>query len=449
MNDATPTGRRTVIAGRPSAARVAGESTADGLRFDRAALANGLSIVGEHNPDAASVAVGFFVHTGARDETPEVSGVSHFLEHMAFKGNERLGPEDINRTFDELGADYNAYTSEERTVYYGAVLPERAPALLEVLTVLMRPSLREDDFAMEKKVILEEIAMYRDRPNFRVFELSQERFWNGHPLGNSVLGTTESITALRRAQMQGYFERRYSPEALTLVLAGNYDWDAMRARAEDLTSAWPRFDAQRAYPRPTTLSGGGALVDPAVNRMHVAVYAPGVPVESDQRYAAALLANVIGDGSGSRLFWDLVDKGLADAASLGHEAAEAAGSFTGYISTAPERAREVVERYRAVLTKAQDEGVSEAEWRRAQRKLATSLTLRAETPLGRLMSLGSTFQVLGTYLSVPEVVRKVLATPLSAGLELLAGRPFDRAYLYTLGPIALDGEGEGRAERAG
>ena len=426
---------------RPSAARVAGISTAEGLRFDHAVLANGLTIVGEHNADAASVAVGYFVHTGSRDESPEVSGVSHFLEHMLFKGNERMSPEDINRTFDELGADYNAYTSEERTVYFGAVLPERAPALLGLLSELMRPSLRPEDFDMEKNVILEEIAMYQDRPNFRVFELSQERFWNGHPLGNSVLGTSQSITELTRDQMKKYYDQRYSPDALTLVLAGNYDWDAMRAQAERLAGSWKRFDAARSYPRATPHGGRDAVVDAAVNRMHVAVYAPGVAVDSDRRYAASLLANVIGHGSGSRLFWALVDKGLADSASLGHEAGEGAGSFTGYISTAPERAQDVVDTYLGVLRQVQDEGVTEAEWHRAQRKLATSLTLRAETPVGRLMSLGANFQTLGTYLSVPEVVRKVMATPLSAGAELLAERPFDRTYLFSLGPTALDREG--------
>lgn len=426
---------------RPSAARVAGIGTAEGLRFDHAVLDNGLAIVGEHNPDAASVALGYFVHTGSRDETPEVSGVSHFLEHMLFKGNERMSPEDINRTFDELGADYNAYTSEERTVYFGAVLPERAPALLDLLSELMRPSLRREDFDMEKNVILEEIAMYQDRPNFRVFELSQERFWNGHPLGNSVLGTSESITDLTRDDMKAYFDRRYSPDSLTLVLAGNYDWDQVRAQAERLAGSWKRFDATRAYPRPEQHDGADSVVDPAVNRMHVAVYAPGVSVDSERRYAAALLASVIGHGSGSRLFWELVDRGLAESASLGHEAGEGAGSFNGYISTDPERAHAVVTTYMDVLRKAQDEGVTEAEWRRAQRKLATGLTLRAETPVGRLMSLGATFQTLGTYLSVPEVVLKVMATPLSAGLELLAERPFDRTYLFSLGPVALEREG--------
>src|SRR5690606_37200805 len=189
------------------------------LRFDSVTLPNGLRIIGEHNPAAASVAAGYIVQAGSRDEVPAVSGVSHFLEHMAFKGNDAYSPEDINRVFDELGAQYNAYTSHERTVYYGPVLPERLPAMLELLSVLMRPVLRQSDFDVEKKVILEEIAMYEDRPSFRVFDLSSEPYWRGHPLGNSILGSSASITDLRMDQMSAYHSERYAPGNLLLVLA--------------------------------------------------------------------------------------------------------------------------------------------------------------------------------------------------------------------------------------
>ena len=153
------------------------------LTFQKTTLDNGLTIIGEHNPEAQSFAAGYFVKTGSRDETQEVAGVSHFLEHMMFKGTPRRSPADINREFDELGANYNAYTSDERTVYYGAVLPERGPKLLDLLSDMMRPALRQEDFDLEKNVILEEIAMYEDRPSFKVFEEGNEHFYNGHPLG--------------------------------------------------------------------------------------------------------------------------------------------------------------------------------------------------------------------------------------------------------------------------
>ncbi len=407
------------------------------LRFDEVRLANGLTVIGEHNPQAASTAIGYLVHTGSRDEKAEVAGVSHFLEHMLFKGNESYTPDDINRTFDELGADYNAFTSEERTVYYGAVVAGHALALLDVLTELMRPSLRQADFDMEKKVILEEIAMYQDRPSRRLFEHANERFWNAHPLGNSVLGSSESITALTRDQMLGYFERRYSPGNVILALAGNYDLDAVLDHVGRRAGTWPAFDATRDRPLAAPLRGRERLTDASLKRLHAAFYAPGVAAETTKaRYAAGLLASVIGAGDGSRLYWELVDKGLADNASLGHEASEGAGAFVGYLSTAPERAEEVIASYLRVLGEAQDAGVSDAEWRRAQLRTATSLTMRAETPMGRLMSFAATYQTLGEYQSLARMVDEVMTTPLAAGLELLAARPFDDAYVLTLGPDA-------------
>ncbi len=167
------------------------------MRYDRHTLPNGLEIVGEHNPAAQSIALGFFTRTGSRDETPEISGVSHFLEHMMFKGTESRSAADVNREFDEMGANYNAFTSEENTVYYGAVLPEFQSQLLGLLGDMLRPSLRQDDFNTEKKVILEEIAMYKDRPHFTLFDLARETYHHGHSLGNSVLGSTESISCPR------------------------------------------------------------------------------------------------------------------------------------------------------------------------------------------------------------------------------------------------------------
>src|SRR6185312_12145608 len=136
------------------------------MPFHSHKLANGLQLIGETSPSARSAALGFFVRTGSRDETSEVSGVSHFLEHMMFKGTPNRSPEDVNREFDEMGARYNAFTSEEETVYYGAVLPRFQNRILDLLADMMRPALRKEDFDMEKNVILEEIAMYEDRPQF-------------------------------------------------------------------------------------------------------------------------------------------------------------------------------------------------------------------------------------------------------------------------------------------
>src|SRR4029079_4858983 len=154
---------------------------------------NGLQIVGELKPAAQSLAVGFFVRTGSRDETPEVSGVSHFLEHMAFKGNGRFNDDDVNRIFDEVGARYNASTSEELTMFYAAVLREYTARTFELLSALLMPSLRDEDFETEKQVILEEIGMYDDMPGYVAHEAAMQTHFAGQPLGMSILGPAEVI----------------------------------------------------------------------------------------------------------------------------------------------------------------------------------------------------------------------------------------------------------------
>ena len=406
------------------------------MTFDETVLPNGLKIIGEHNPEAQSFAAGYFVRTGARDETHDVSGVSHFLEHMMFKGTDKRSAEDINLEFDTIGANYNAYTSDERTVYYGAVLPERGAALLDLLSDMMRPALRESDFDLEKNVILEEIAMYEDRPGFKVFEEGNARFYRGHPLGQSILGSPDSIRELSQGQMLSYFRARYASDNLFLAVAGHYDWDEVVAQVQDLTQNWSPSRAERRYPELSGATGDEQQALPTLARTHTALYAPGVSAQDPLRYAAGVLASCLGDGGG-RLYWALLDNGLADSASLSHDAADGLGVFTGYLSAAPEAQERALRVYREVLFNVQDEGLGEDEWRRAQRKLATSATLRGETPFGRLMSLGTRFELNGDYASVQDTVSQLMAATLADAQTLLERRPFDKLFSLTLAP-ALD-----------
>src|ERR687890_2013671 len=174
------------------------------LTFPYKQLPNGLDVIAEVNPDSHSTALGLFVKTGSRDESMDVNGVSHFLEHMMFKGSEKYSWEDVNRIFDEIGARYNAFTSQEMTAYYANVLPEFTERAIEHLAHLLRPALRDEDFTTEKKVILEEIAMYLDDPGHRLYETLMEVHFGNHPLSMSVLGPSEAITKLERDQMAGY-----------------------------------------------------------------------------------------------------------------------------------------------------------------------------------------------------------------------------------------------------
>ncbi|UCF42486.1 MAG: insulinase family protein, partial [Planctomycetota bacterium] len=191
------------------------------MEFKEKKLANGLDLVGEVNKSAKSVAVGFFVKTGSRDEPKQINGVSHFLEHMLFKGTERLSAIEVSEAFDRTGAQFNAFTSEENTVFYAAVLPEYLAEVTKLWIELMRPSLRDEDFGIEKDVIKEEIAMYKDLPSHDVIDRCRALHFDVHPCGNSILGTNESISNLTAEEMRGYFINRYAPNNMVLACAGN------------------------------------------------------------------------------------------------------------------------------------------------------------------------------------------------------------------------------------
>src|ERR1700722_5445754 len=171
------------------------------MQFHQTTLPNGLRVIAELNDSARSVATGFFVKAGSRDESTDVAGVSHFLEHMVFKGTPRRDALTVNRDFDRVGAKHNAQTSEEDTFYHVTCLPEYLPKSFDVLSDILRPSLREDDFETEKKVIIEEIRMYLDSPMSVAYEAAKATHFGGHTLGQSILGSVESITAMRADQM--------------------------------------------------------------------------------------------------------------------------------------------------------------------------------------------------------------------------------------------------------
>ncbi len=223
-------------------------------RFFNTTLENGLQVIAEQSESAYSLSAGFFVKTGSRDESPELAGVSHFLEHMAFKGNEKRNAIQVNQDFDRVGAKHNAQTSEEDTVYHVTALPEYFPQAFEVLSGLMQPSLREDDFETEKQVIIEEIKMYQDNPMSVAYEAAKALHYGAHPLAGSVLGTVDSINALPVKAMRDYYQARYGPSNLVLALAGKVDWD----QALDLVASIAAAGRVQALAEPRSLPKAAA-----------------------------------------------------------------------------------------------------------------------------------------------------------------------------------------------
>src|SRR5437762_924605 len=293
------------------------------MPFHTQVLKNGLRIVGETIPSARSVSLGFWVRTGARDETPEVSGVTHFLEHMIFKGSERRDAFAVNRDLDRIGASPNAFTSEENTVFHANVLPEFLPQAVDVLADILRPSLRVEDFTTEKEVIIEEIGKYEDQPSYVAYEKARQMFYGPHKLGNSVLGTVDSIRALTRDQMYEYFRRRYVAPNITLAAAGNFDWPRLLDLVEKSCGGWEKGPVGRDCVREAEPRDDFQVVTKEkVAQEHVLLVAPGPAADSAMRHSASVLLTVLGDDSGSRLYWELVDPGHAESAGSGLDASE-------------------------------------------------------------------------------------------------------------------------------
>ena len=409
------------------------------MKFQHTTLDNGLTIVAEVNPAAASMAAGFFVKTGSRDETPEVSGVSHFLEHMVFKGTERRSAFDVNREFDDMGANYNAFTSEEHTVYYGGVLPDYQDRLLDLLCDILRPSLRDDDFNTEKQVILDEIALYEDQPRFRLYDKLMTLHFDTHPLGNVILGTPESITALTRDQMKGYFDRRYSPGNLTLVGVGNLDFDRFVEAARARCGHWVPAEAPRDTPRQATRGARQVIVDARLVRQNIGFMSSGPSAQSDDRFAAQVLATLIGDDTSSRLYYALVDPGIADEASMAYNPMDHTGAWMTMLSCAPDQTEKVVRLALDEIAAFVRDGCSEAELAAARNKIASGATLKGEIPMGRLSAVGFDWVYGGNYEPLQKQIEQILAVTRDEVLDLARTWKIDTVDILALGPAETIG----------
>ncbi|HEV7299084.1 MAG TPA: pitrilysin family protein [Tepidisphaeraceae bacterium] len=403
------------------------------LSFKHHQLPNGLDIIAEINPDSHSFAAGLFVKTGARDETPTINGVSHFLEHMMFKGSSKYTWEDVNRIFDELGAKYNAFTSQEMTAYYANVVPEFTEQAIEHLAHLLRPSLRQSDFDTEKNVILEEIAMYLDDPGHRLYEKLMEEHFGNHPLAMSVLGPADSIKALTRDQMADYFQQRYGPGNMVLSVTGQLDFERIVKLAEKYMGDWPHVEAPRVQPQPMHKPKRIDLTDPKLNRMYTMGMMPGPSAQDDRRFAARVLADVIGDSEGSRFYWALVDNAIAEEADFGFYPHDGCGSFYIALTTDPDRTQQALDIALKELEKAKN-SITEDEVERTRNKMASSLVLSGEVPLGRMRGIGGQWIYNKRYRSLQEDMAALMSVTPESLHQLMREYPFDPMTIVTLGP---------------
>ncbi|WP_165251961.1 M16 family metallopeptidase [Paludisphaera soli] len=404
------------------------------MRFHRTTLDNGLEVIAELNDDAHSIAAGFFVKAGSRDETPELAGVSHFLEHMTFKGTARRDALAVNRDFDRVGAKHNAQTSEEDTFYHFTSLPEYLPKAFDVLADILRPTLREDDFETEKKVIIEEIRMYLDNPMSVAYEAAKAAHFGGHPLGNSILGTVDSINGMKAEDMRAYFASRYSPANIVLGFAGKGDWDQLVDLASTHCSSWTGDHPTRTAEPVHGAHAFQAILREEDQQQTVVGVSDGPPLESDDRYAAHLLATILGDHTSSQLYWALIDPGYADGAEMSYQDYNQAGGFYSFLSCEPDDVQENLARMADVLRGVMAKGVTQAELDQAKNKVQARSVLRSERPMGRLASLGFHWVYRRAYLPVEQEMEAFAKVSVEQIARLLDTWPLWPMTIVSVGP---------------
>lgn len=405
------------------------------MEFREHRLPNGLQIVAEVNPNAYSLGVGCFVNTGSRDETPENNGVSHFLEHMMFKGTPKRNAWEINRDLDAIGARSNAMTSHERTIYYGAVAPDYQSDLVEILTDIMRPTLEEEDFEVEKQVILEEIEMYDDQPPYGATDRCMARWFGEHPLGMSILGPPETVSRLTPEQMRAYFDLRYSPANLTIAAAGRVEWDQLIEQVERYCGAWQPFQAERNV-QPVVGSPGVEIMHKEISTQEYVIQLCNAPSsEHELRFASRMLSTILGDHNGSRLYWELIESGLAEYAEVSVDEFAGAGVFSVFLSCAPHQAEANLKIMADVFEKVRQQGVTDDEIEQARNKICSQIVLSSERTMSRLFSVGVNWVARGEYRTVREIIDSYASVTSDQIMEVLQGFPLNENMTVAIGPL--------------
>jgi predicted Zn-dependent peptidase len=375
--------------------------------IERYTCENGLRIVTERIPSVRSVALGIWVGTGSKYESDDNNGISHFLEHMFFKGTAIRSAKEIAETFDEIGGNVNAFTSKEYTCYYARVLDQHAPIALDVLADMFFHSVfDEEELEKEKNVVIEEISMYEDTPDDLVHDLIARACYADHPLGYSILGTEDVLRRLKREDLLTYINRRYLPANTVITVAGNFDdglideikrrFSSFRRQAEPLEVAAPAF------------VGNTIVQHKATEQAHLCISLPGFGVGHDEVYSLILLNNVLGGSMSSRLFQEIrEERGLAYSVYSYHSSYKEAGTFTIYTGTAPEHVGQVFDIVTHVLHEVAEQGITDKELNKGKEQLKGSLMLSLESTNSRMSRLGKNELLLGRHLSLDEIIAKI------------------------------------------
>src|SRR5437588_1828580 len=386
-------------------------------------LDSGVRVISERMPSIRSIALGFWIGTGSRNETPEQAGVSHFLEHLLFKGSDRFSSVEIDQIFDGLGAEINAGTGKETTSVYSRFLDRHLERAFDVMAeMVLRPAYPDID--AERQVVIEEIAMYEDEPSDKVHDVLAQAVFGDHPLGRPIIGTADVVGSVPVPAIADYHDRRYVGSNLVVAAAGNVDHDELVALATRYASG-SGGDAEPALPAPRTLEPSMRFHSKQTEQYHLCLGGPAIARADERRFALRVLDTILGGSSSSRLFQEIREKrGLAYSVYSYSSQYHDCGQVGVYVGTRPDNVREAMALIAAELRRIVDQPVLADELERAKENVKGRLVLSLESTLTRMNRLGSSLLTGVPLLSLDEMIAAIDAVD-ADDVARLAAELFD------------------------
>lgn len=372
-------------------------------------LPNGIKVITESMPHVRSVSVGVWISSGSRRETAEENGISHFIEHMLFKGTANRSAEDIARSVDSIGGNLDAFTAKEMVCFNTKVLDEHLPVAMDVLSdLVLNPCFREEDIEKEKGVILEEIKMDADSPDYLVHEIFSSNFWKDHPLGKPILGTRETVKRFNRAMVQDYYGSVYTPSNLLITAAGNLDHERLVNLTRERFEALPALPPEPQQAAPATHARISLKSKKDLEQVHVCLGVPSYPIPHEDRFTCYVLNTILGGGMSSRLFQNIRERqGLAYAVFSELNPYSDTGCLSVYAGTSLESAKNVVESVLKEFTDLKQHPAPAEEVRRAKDHLKGSLMLSLESTSSRMSNLARQEMHFRRFFSLDELAESI------------------------------------------
>ena len=404
--------------------------------YRKTVLPNGVRIITEEIEHVRSAAIGLWVGAGSRDEREGYEGISHFMEHMFFKGTEHRTARALAESLEAVGGQLNAFTTKEYTCYYAKVLDEDLDLAIDVLSDMFFHSLfDEKEIEKEKNVVIEEIKMYEDSPDELIHDIFSEHVWNEHPLGKPILGTEESIRALSREKVMQFLSEHYAPDNVVIAVAGKIKHEDVVAKLSDQFGTFKRGGRRILEGTPT-----GQIVEhyqkKDTEQMHILLGVPGLGQDDDDIYAMHIFNNILGGGLSSRLFQEIREqRGLAYSVYSYHSTYVDTGLFAIYAGTSPKNTKEVIECILQELMDIKQKGITADELARTKAQIKGGLYLGLESVSSRMSRLGKTELTFNRVLLPEEVIEKLEKVTLE-DVSRLIGRLWQREKIsiMTLGP---------------